>query len=95
MIASQIETMTGDHARVTLTREKPWASITFAGTRHSFAVHWDGPSSPNAMKNLAEMLPDHEFLIPGHFVADILVTEQSEFQLLIEALSIVDPIDDA
>ncbi|AMO72815.1 hypothetical protein [Sphingorhabdus sp. M41] len=93
MIARQLEALTGDQARVTLTREKPWASITFAGTRHSFAVQWDSSSGPNAIKNLAEKLPDHEFSIPGYFVADILVTEQSEFQLLIEALSIVDPID--
>lgn len=95
MIASQIEAMTGDRASVALTRERPWASITFAGTRHSFAVQWGGTAGTNDMKALAKTLPDHDFVVPGYFVADVLVTEQSELRLLVEALSIVDPIENA
>ena len=93
LLASQIEVLAGDGASVTLKRERPWASITFAGTRHRLAVNWDSETDPAAVKNLAEALPYHEFSIAGHFVADILVTEQTQNQMLVEALSIIDPIE--
>lgn len=93
LLAGQIGAMTGDRASVTLKRERPWASITFAGTRHSLVVDWPGATGPGDMENLAKALPDHEFAIPGHFVADILVLEQSESRLVVEALSIIDPVE--
>lgn len=93
MIASQIEALTGGRASVTRKRERPWASITFAGTRYCFAIIWADAAEPGALEKLAQTLPDHEFAIPGYFVADMLVTEQSEFQLLVEALSIDDPVE--
>tara|TARA_R110001606_G_scaffold43360_3_gene114910 strand:- start:8521 stop:8814 length:294 start_codon:yes stop_codon:yes gene_type:complete len=95
MIVSQIKALTGHHASVTLTRERPWASITFAGTRHSFAVDCSGDPETERMQNLVKALPDHEFAIPGYFVADILVTGQSEKQIFLEALSIIDPAKNA
>lgn len=93
LLASQIEALTGGRAEVTLKRERPWASITFAGTRHRLAVDWTGATDLAVIENLARTLPDHEFSIPGYFVADILVTEQSKNQLLVEVLSIIDPVD--
>jgi len=93
LIARQIEALAGNRVSVTMKRERPWASITFAGTRHSFAVDWEGTAKPDVMHNLAKALADHEFAIPGYFVADILVTEQSDLQLLVEALSIIDPVE--
>lgn len=93
LLTRQLAALAGDHARVTLKRERPWASITFAGTRHSFAIDWEGMPEPDEIQKLANALPDHEFAIPDHFVADILVTEQSEMRLLVEALSIIDPVE--
>jgi hypothetical protein len=93
LIASQIADLTDGRASVTLKRERPWASITFAGTRYCFAIIWADAAEPEAIENLAQTLPDHEFAIPGYFVADILVTEQSESQLLVEALLIDDPVE--
>ena len=93
MIASQIATLTGDRTNVTLQRERAWASITFVGTRYCFAIEWGDDAQPDALKDLAQTLPDHEFTIPGYFVADILVTEQSGLRLLVEALLIVDPVE--
>jgi hypothetical protein len=94
-LTRQIEALADGHARVILKRERPWASITFAGTRHSFAIDWEGAVDPDEIQKLAEALPDHEFSIPGHFVADMLVTDQSEMRLLVEALSIIDPLENA
>ena len=93
LLASQMEALAGGQVSVTLKRERPWASITFTGMRHSFAVDWAGATNPNEKENLAKTLPDHEFTIPGYFVADILVTEQSKERLLVEALSIIDPVE--
>lgn len=92
VLASQIEILAGDRASVMLERERPWASITFAGTRHSLTVNWTGAVDLADLDNLAKLLPAHEYSIPGHFVADILVTEQSKTRLLVEALSIIDPV---
>ncbi len=92
-LAGQIEALAGDRAVVTLQRERPWASITFSGTRHSLSIEWAGEADLAAVENLATVLPVHEFTIPGYFVADILITEQSTTHLLVEALSIVDPVE--
>jgi hypothetical protein len=93
LIASQIEALAGNRVTVAMKRERPWASITFAGTRQSFVIDWQGTAEPDGMHNLAKALPDYEFAIPGYFVADMLVTEQSDLRLLVEALSIIDPVE--
>ena len=93
LLVRQIEALAGNRASVTLERERPWASITFSGTRHSFAIRWTDPADLAALQNLATTLPVHEFAIPGHFIADLLVTEQTETHLLVEALSIIDPVE--
>ena len=95
MIVSQLEALSGARATVTLNRERPWASITFAGTRYSLAIVSADGAEPETMQALAQALPNHEFAIPGHFLADILITEQTDFRLLVEILSIIDPVDNS
>jgi hypothetical protein len=50
-----------------------WASVTFIGARHIFDLRFDGPPAgvTEAAAALAQRLPDWEFRIPGHIVADI------------------------
>ncbi len=91
-IAEQIQALAGGRVRVILERERPWASITFTGTRHSFVIERTDATAPDDMDNLARALPEHEFAMRGYFLADILVTDQSEFRMLVEALSIIDPV---
>lgn len=95
LMIRELEALTGGCASVTLIRERAWASITFAGTRYCFALEWADAAGPDALQKVAQILPDHEFAIPGYFVADILVTEQSESHLLVEALLITDPVDNS
>ena len=53
--------------------ERPWASATFSGSRHAIALAFaDGPAMA-AAENLIAALPDHEFDVPGHLVADAAV----------------------
>ncbi|MEO9599577.1 hypothetical protein [Parasphingorhabdus sp.] len=93
MLTKQIKALGGDQAQVCLKRKRPWASITFSGTRHSFAVISTTAPDSKVIEELARALPDHEFAIPDHFVADILITEQTKTQLQVEILSIIDPIN--
>jgi hypothetical protein len=57
-------------AEIPESRERPWASVTFTGARHWVSLSV-GPARADAV---AAMLPDHEFDLPGHLVADIAVT---------------------
>ena len=55
--------------------EKTWASITFAGTRHSVALLFAGEDAVEAGERFVATLPDHEFAIPGQLVADAGIVE--------------------
>lgn len=55
--------------------EKAWASITFAGARHTLALLFAGDEAVEAGERFIAALPDHEFAIAGQLVADAAVTE--------------------
>ncbi|ARU16371.1 hypothetical protein [Croceicoccus marinus] len=62
--------LAGGLGAVTIHREMPWASITFAGTRHTMTLCFTGSGAVDAGEELLARLPDHEFTIPGQLVAD-------------------------
>ncbi len=62
-------------AKVLTHEEKAWASITFAGTRHSLTMEFDGEGAVACGENFIEALPEHEFVIPGQLVAEAEVNE--------------------
>jgi len=53
--------------------ERPWASVTFSGSRHSVAISFAGSEAITAGESFIAMLPDHEFTIPRHLVADAAI----------------------
>ena len=53
--------------------EKSWASITFAGSRHRLELAFQGEAVETGELFIA-FLPEHEFGLPGHLVADAAVT---------------------
>jgi hypothetical protein len=55
--------------------EKAWASITFSGARHTLVVLFAGAEAIEAGERFLAELPDHEFAIPGHIVADAQIVE--------------------
>ena len=66
----------GDYrAQVLSHSEKAWASITFAGARHSVALLFAGEEAVEAGEAFIAGLPEHEFALPGHLVADATITE--------------------
>lgn len=62
-------------------RERPWASATFCGTRHTMALRFAGHDAVSAGECLIAALPDHEFAIRGHIVADALIVSAEQTML--------------
>jgi len=63
------------HGQIVDYNERPWASITFAGSRHTVGVLFAGRDAVEAGERFIAALPEHEFTIPGHLVADATVAE--------------------
>lgn len=67
--------LAGSRAEFLRHAERPWTSATFAGSRHTVALSFAGEDAIEDGENLIAALPDHEFTISGHLVADAVVTE--------------------
>src|SRR3546814_8869837 len=67
-------------------KEKPWASITFAGTRHELVFEFTGIAAGKAGERFIAALPDHEFAIPGQLVADAVVNSVNHTMLPVPRL---------
>jgi hypothetical protein len=65
--------LAGDKAELLRHDERAWASVTFAGSRHSIALAFTGPDAVAAGEALVAALPEHEFAIPRQIVADAAV----------------------
>ncbi len=81
-------------ANATLIRSSviPWASATFAGERHIFNFSVAGIAASSHVESLAKDLGDMEFDLPGHLVADIMMSDVFEGQsfttMTVEALTV-------
>ncbi len=75
-------------------RSEEWASATFSGSRHSFALALSGPGAAATTARLAARLEAIEFDLPGHLVADIAITQRTDAPdrsaFSIEALTVED-----
>ena len=99
-LIAQLHDLIGLNCEILLNRERPWASITFSGTRHLFAIACAGRIAGDIRETLETGLCDHEFDLPGHFVADALVKPRTgrtspvepEQPVLVEILTIADPV---
>jgi hypothetical protein len=67
--------LAGNQAAILAHHEQPWASVTFAGARHRLELLFDGAAAVAAGELFIAFLPEHEFGLPGHLVADAAVTE--------------------
>lgn len=76
-----ITALAGPHAELMEHREAPWASVTFAGTRHSIVLRYEGWEACDAAEELMAELPEHEFTIPRTLVADAAVVRLDQVLL--------------
>jgi hypothetical protein len=72
-IARAVLELAGSSAQLVRQSEKPWASVTFSGARHSFVLAFDGIEAADAAELFIAALPDHEFSISGRLVADATI----------------------
>lgn len=63
------------HGKITIHSEKPWASITFAGTQHQVTLVFTGAEAIEAGGRLVSYLPEADLRIPGQLVADAAVAD--------------------
>ncbi len=71
----------GGQARLLRHAERPWASATFAGTRHTVALTFAGAGAQAAGEAFIAALPEHEFAIPGQLVADAAIASVDQVML--------------
>lgn len=74
-VVGELLELTRGQGRLLSHTDVPWASITFAGTRHTVQFEFAGQTSVEAGEALIEALPDHEFCFPRVVVADVAVGE--------------------
>ncbi|OYW86209.1 MAG: hypothetical protein B7Z20_07750 [Sphingobium sp. 32-64-5] len=77
MIAQLLD-LAGPDASVIATSSRPWASATFTGARHIVVMKLHGADHADQARRLAEYLPDAEFSITGHIVADACVDRRAD-----------------
>lgn len=67
--------LTQGRAELVSHEEAPWSSITFTGTRHEVTLRFSGREAVEVGEEFIDVLPEHEFRIPGQLVADASVRE--------------------
>ena len=65
--------LAGNQGTITDHKERSWASITFAGTRHQLELVFEGAEAVETGERFITNLPEHLFDIPGQLVADAAV----------------------
>ena len=63
-------------AELRTSSQKRWASVTFAGARHRYALSVSGEGACAAVDQAAGTLKAQDFSLDGHVVADIAVVRR-------------------
>jgi hypothetical protein len=88
-LLSAVLQLAGGKAELLRHAERPWASATFSGTRHTLALSFAGTEAVAAGEAFIAALPEHEFAIPGQLVADAAVVA-AEHEMLPEPTLVVE-----
>lgn len=91
-VIAQLLAFAGPDSSVLATSSRPWASATFIGARHSITLRIGGPDHVERAEAFASNLPDAQFSIYGHIVADACI---DEWRLSAEPVSARDAPDTA
>ena len=67
--------LAGPEADLLRHAERPWASATFQGTRHTIALCFSGTEGIGVGEAFIAALPEHEFTISRQLVADAAISE--------------------
>jgi 3,4-dihydroxy-2-butanone 4-phosphate synthase len=68
-----LSAMAGDDSELLRSSSTRWASATFTGARHQAELRMTGEDAHEKANALAESLPEAEFALAGHIVADLTI----------------------
>lgn len=74
-VIAQLSELAGSDMSIIASSLRPWASATFIGAQHRIILRFAGKDAPERAARFAECLPEAEFAIAGHIVADACVDE--------------------
>lgn len=72
-LLSEVMQLAGPDAEFVQHGERAWASATFTGTRHTITLIFEGTQAIARGETFIAALPDHEFSVPRHLVADAAI----------------------
>ena len=72
-LLSAVMELAGSAAELLRHTEKPWASVTFTGSRHAITLAFTGAEAAAMGEIFIAALPEHEFDVPRQIVADAAV----------------------
>lgn len=75
-LQKQLLNLIVNNVRIIAAQSRPWASATFIGAQHLLTVEIEEDTNGHAAQAFADALPEAEFAIPGHIVADAVVDSQ-------------------
>lgn len=87
-LLSEVLLLAGPRAEFHHHAERPWSSATFAGSRHSIALCFSGADALADGEAFMAALPDHEFEIPRHLVADAVIAASERTPLPAPVLAV-------
>lgn len=76
-LLNAVLSLAGDRAELVCHDEKPWASITFAGSRHTVVLAFRGADALEDGEAFIADLPEHEFAIPRQIVIEAAIVQAS------------------
>lgn len=74
-VIAQIAELAGTDVSVIASSSRPWASATFVGAQHRVILRFEGEAAQHRATCFADALPEAEFSLSGHIVADACVNE--------------------
>lgn len=72
-LLSEVMQLAGPDAEFLQHIERAWASATFTGARHTITLIFEGTQAIARGETFIAALPDHEFSVPRHLVADAAI----------------------
>lgn len=72
-LLARLQAMAGPDATIAQASMRPWCSATFVGAQHRMLLALAGPDSVQRAQTLADTLPEADFRLNGHIVADLVV----------------------
>lgn len=72
-VIAQLLELAGSDSSVIATSSRPWASATFLGARHKIILKLTGTDHSQRADRFTEALPEAQFSISGHIVAEACI----------------------